>query len=144
MSSAEKYTDFYINSVDGRGLGGNFKHIRVQKGDGLGSFLAGAFRRIFPLLKSGAKAFGDELLTTGVGMLRDGINGKNMKNSVRERVTAAGNNLTQRAASKLESMVGSGLKTRKRSKKCQSRAGSKRKRKAPKKRKPRRKKDIFA
>lgn len=143
MSDAEKYMNFYVNSVDGRGLGGNFKPVRLQKGDGLGSFLAGAFRRIFPLLKSGAKAFGDELLTTGVGMLRDGINGKSMKTSVRERVTAAGNNLTKRAANKLESMVGSGLKTRKRRKKCQSRTGSKRKRKAPK-RKPRKKKDIFA
>lgn len=143
MSESEKYMNFYVNSVGGRGLGGNYKSIRIQKGDGLGSFLAGAFRKIFPLLKSGAMAFGDELLTTGVGMLRDGINGKNMKTSVKERVTAAGNNLTKRAANKLESMVGSGLKARKRRKKCQSKKGTKSKRKAPKRRR-RKKKDIFA
>lgn len=141
MSSADEYLSFYVNSLDARGLGGNYKRIRVQRGDGLGSFLSGAFRRVFPLLTSGAKALGEQILNTGLLLLRDGINGKNMKESVRERVNAAGNDLAKRAASRLGDMVGGGggsLKPQKRCKKPQSHRGIKRKKVAQK-----RKRDIF-
>jgi hypothetical protein len=140
MSDVDKYLNFYINRGEGRGLGGNFKNLRVQRGDGLGSILAGAFRRIFPLIKSGAKFFGSELLDTGIGILRDNIAGKNMKESVRSRVTAAGTNLTNKAASKLESMVGSGLKAKKKRKRCQSKRNTRKKTTSRKKKK----KDIFS
>jgi hypothetical protein len=138
MSSADEYLSFYVNSLDARGLGGNYKRIRVQRGDGLGSFLSGAFRRLFPILTSGAKAVGEQILNTGLLLLRDGINGKDMKESVRERVNAAGNNLSKRAAANLGDMVGNGLKPPRKRKKAQSNRGRKRQNTS------KRKRDIFA
>jgi len=142
MTTSDKYVAFYINKGDSRGLGGNFKSLRVQRGDGLGSFLAGAWRKIFPLFKSGALALGDQALNAGIGLLRDSLNGKNLRDSVRGRVEELGSNLTKRAAAKMESMVGSGLKGAKRRKVAQS------KRKRPAKRKKvsstRKRRDIFS
>lgn len=140
--SADKYITFYVDRGAGRGLGGNFKNLRIQKGDGLGSILAGAFRRIFPLIKSGAKSFAEELLNTGVGILRDNIAGKSMKESVRSRVTSAGTNLTNKAATKLESMVGNGLKAPKKRRRAQSKPRARKKKTTAKRKK--RKKDIFS
>jgi hypothetical protein len=141
MSDAEKYLNFYIHRGEGRGLGGNFKNLRIQRGDGLGSILSGALKRIFPLIKSGAKFFGSELLDTGIGILRDNIAGKSMKESVRSRVTAAGTKLTNKAASKLESMVGSGLKAPRKRKRAQSKRSTRKKTTSKKRRKQ---KDIFS
>ncbi|XP_059487058.1 uncharacterized protein F54H12.2-like [Neocloeon triangulifer] len=67
-------------------------------------------KEVYRYLYEGAKALGEEVLNTGVGLLKDNLRGKSLKESVRERVTLAGNNLTKRAADKLETMVGSGLK----------------------------------
>jgi hypothetical protein len=141
MSDAEKYLNFYIHRGEGRGLGGGFKNLRVQRGDGLGSILSGALKRIYPLIKSGAKFFGSELLDTGIGILRDNIAGKSMKESVRSRVTAAGTKLTNKAASKLESMVGSGLKAPRKRKRAQSKRSTRKKTTSKKRRKQ---KDIFS
>ena len=153
---ADAYTSYYLRQAEGAQYGGGFSG--SQKGDGLGSFLGGLFRRVFPLLKSGAKAFGSEALSTGVGLLKDALTGKSMKESVRSRITDAGTNLTTKAARKMESMVGSGYKRRQRKRKSQSRsvikrrrtsAAPKRKKRKKQQRKPRRKatrrskKDIF-
>jgi hypothetical protein len=139
------YTLYYLQQAEGR-YGGQF-HAASQKGDGLGQFLGGLFRRIFPLLSSGAKALGREAFSTGVGLLKDAMNGRPMKESMRERVTQAGSNLTTKAATKMESMVGNGYKKRKRKPRSQSRKGIKRRKVArsrKQKRKPRRKqRDIF-
>jgi len=86
--------------------------------------LASIFRKIFPYIKSGARAFGEEVLTSGVGVLKDNLNGRPLKESLKARVTEAGHNLTNRAANKIETMVGSGgLKRRRRRRRTQSRAG---------------------
>jgi hypothetical protein len=138
MTTPDDYLNFYVNSLDSRGLGGNYKRIRVQRGDGLGSFLSGAFRRLFPIITSGARAVGEQFLNTGLLLLRDGINGKNLKESVRERVNAAGSDLSKRAAAKLGDMVGNGLKAPKKRKRAQSKSGRKRQKTY------KRKKDIFA
>lgn len=44
---------------------------RVQKGEGIGSFLGGMFRLIRPLFVRGAKAVGREALKTGAHILTD-------------------------------------------------------------------------
>jgi hypothetical protein len=125
---SEMYVQYYLDQAEGRGIGGNFKGLKGQKGNGLGSFLSGLFRSVFPYIKSGTKTIGNELFNTGVNLLRDNLNGKNFKESLKTRVTEAGNSLTSKAAKKLESMVGSGLKTRKRRRKTQSTIGRKAKR----------------
>ena len=122
--ASDLYTQYYLRQAEGR-YGGDYRGM-TQKGDGLGSFLGGLFRRIFPLVSSGAKAVGREALSTGVNLLRDAISGRSMKESVRERVKQAGSNLTNKAAQKMESMVGSGYKKGKRRRRTQSRANVKR------------------
>ena len=131
----DPYTEYYLRQAEGREYGGGYTS-SSQKGDGLGSFLGGLFRRVFPLFKSGAKALGKEALSTGVNLLRDAITGKSMKDSMRTRITEAGGNLTTKAARKMESMVGSGYKRRNGDRTAQSQASIKRKRiTAPKRKK---------
>lgn len=142
---SDPYTLYYLHQAEGR-YGGAY-HGAAQKGDGLGSFLGGLFRRIFPLLRSGAQAVGKEALSTGVGLLKDALNGRPLKESVYDRVSQAGNNLTNKAAKTMESMVGSGYKRRKRKRKAQSKTVTKRRKiasRSRKQRKPKRKRrDIF-
>ncbi|KAF4520552.1 hypothetical protein B566_EDAN008751 [Ephemera danica] len=115
---------------------------RIQKGEGLGSFLSNIFRTVLPLFKSGAKAVGKQALSTGVGLLKDALNGKPVKESFRNRVTEAGQNLTNKAATKVEQMVGNGYKRGIKRKLPQSRGSAKRgkisKRRSAKSRKKRR------
>jgi hypothetical protein len=141
----DPYTLYYMHQAEGY-YGGSY-HGVSQKGDGLGSFLGGLFRRIFPLLKSGAKAVGKEALSTGVGLLKDALNGRSLKESVYDRVSQAGTNLTNKAAKTMESMVGNGYKRRKRKRRAQSKSVTKRRRIAPRSRKQkkvkRKRRDIF-
>jgi hypothetical protein len=130
---SDPYTLYYLRQAEGKDHGGSYRGTG-QKGDGLGSFLGGLFRRIFPLLKSGAKALGTQTLTSGIHLLRDVITGKPLKDSVRERVTEAGQNLTAKAARKVESMVGSGYKRGKRKRKSHSVTLAKRRRLCQRKR----------
>jgi len=149
--SSDYYTQYYLEQALGRGLGGNFKGFKGQKGNGLAGFLSGIFRSVFPYIKSGTKAVGKEIFNTGINLLRDNLNGKPLKESVKTRVTEAGNTLTSKAARKLETMLGSGLKSRKRRRKAQScprRKANKVVKKKTKKRRRKnkktiRKKDIF-
>lgn len=121
----DDYTEYYLAQAQGGGVGGIYKNVRNQKGAGLGSWLAGVYRQLFPYLKSGVKALGGQALTTGVDLLRDAIQGKPLKDSVQTRITEAGTNLTNKAASKMASLVGRGYKKRKRKARSQSRSGVK-------------------
>ena len=108
--SVEALTKYYLTQAQGIDGGGIYKSNRVQKGEGLGSFLSNIFRTVFPLFKSGAQAVGKQALSTGVGLLKDALNGKPVKESFRDRITDAGQNLTSKAATKIEQMVGNGYK----------------------------------
>jgi hypothetical protein len=141
---SDPYTLYYLRQAEGR-YAGDYRG-NNQKGDGLGSFLGGLFRRIFPLLSCGAKAVGKEALSTGIGILKDAITGRSMTESVRERISQAGTNLTTKAANKMESMVGSGYKNRKRRSRTQFRVSAKRRRvtqRRAKSKKSKRRRDIF-
>jgi hypothetical protein len=137
-----QYVAYFEAQADGRGVGGNFKSVRYQKGNGIGSFFGGLFRKILPYIKSGASALGSELLDTGVGLLRDHINNTDPKISIKNRLTTAGNNLSSKATNKIQSMLGLGYKKRKLLKSAHSPSSSKRRKVAPAK-KTRRKRDIF-
>jgi hypothetical protein len=146
----DPYLQYYIRQAQGVQYGGHYTG-SGQKGAGIGSFFGGLFRRIIPLFSSSAKAVGNEALATGVNLLRDVITGKSFKESVGERVNEAGQNLSRRASTKLQSMVGSGrIKKSKRKKSSHSSSGAKKKRKVvrTKKRKTKKKSntrylDIF-
>jgi hypothetical protein len=141
------YINYYLHQAEGRNYGGLYRG-NSQKGDGLGSYLGGLFRRILPLFASGAKSLGSEVATTGISLLKDLIGGRKMKDAVRERLSQAGHNLTDKVANKVSSMVGSGYKKRKRRRKSQSVTTRKRRRvnsnkRSVKKRKTKRNNDIF-
>jgi len=153
MSEVERYIAYY--TAQARGVGGGYKGFRTQKGAGLGSFLASLYRRVMPYISSGAKALGSELLNSGVNILRDGINNKNLKESIGTHLTSAGKNLGEKASSSVQSMLGLGYKRKRGPKAGQSRSNKrprktckksakKKKGKKAKKKPPKRKaKDIF-
>ena len=107
------YVDYYTRQAGG-GVGPVFVGSPYQRGHGIGNFLSSLFRTVFPLFKSGAKAVGKEALNAGFGVLRDQINRKPLKQSLKDRMRAAGDNLMTKAETKIDTMSGSGYK-RKRS-----------------------------
>lgn len=148
---SDPYTLYYIRQAEGHYHGGPYG-ATGQKGLGLGSFLGNWIRRLFPLLRSGAKAVGSEAVSTGFNVLRDFINGKPLKDSVGDRINEAGQNLSKKASTKLKTMMGSGYNRSKRKRKRQSTSVAKRRKISKKgarkkKRKPSKKKqrvlDIF-
>lgn len=70
MADIDLYTDYYLNQI-GTGVGSIYAGPAYQKGYGIGSFLGGLFRGVYPLLKKTSKAVGSELLKSGVGFLTD-------------------------------------------------------------------------
>jgi len=112
------YIAYYSNQA-GSGIGPYYVGgTPYHSGRGIGSWLSGLFRTVFPLVKSGAKAIGQEALNSGFGLLRDAITQKPIKASIRQRVREAGENLMSKVDKKIESMQGSG-RGRKR-KRCRS------------------------
>lgn len=131
MSSLRKnneicpYHDYYINQA-GFGIGPVYRGVYHQRGHGLGSFLRGLWRMTFPLIKSGAKTVGDEILKSGSEFLTDVVTNKPIKESLRTRLNETTKNLGKKVAEKMKSMAGSGccIKSRKRKRKQQSRKSS--------------------
>jgi hypothetical protein len=52
---------------------------RYQRGHGLGSIFGGLFKAAMPLLKKGAKTIGREALKTGLNIVGDVVQGRNIK-----------------------------------------------------------------
>lgn len=111
VSSSDSLTNYYIQQAQGKTLARRVEFVRGgQRGEGVGSFLGGLFRSIFPFLKSGLKAVGKEALSTGFGVLRDTVSGRSLKESLTDRIQKAGTNLTNKAVNKIGTMTGSGYK----------------------------------
>ena len=88
--SKRYYKRYYEQQV-----GGNmdvFQGSTMQRGRGIGKFLKAALKATAPLLKTGAKTVGKELMSTGVGLAKDALAGKNMKQAAEDRFKAAGSN----------------------------------------------------
>ena len=86
--SKKYYKRYYEQQV-----GGNidvFQGSTVQRGRGIGKFLKAALKATAPLLKSGANTVGKELMSTGVGLAKDALAGKDMKRAAEDRFKAAG------------------------------------------------------
>lgn len=97
-------TEYYINQAQ-TGSGMNyFAGSSSQKGAGIGSFLGGLFRSIFPFLKQGAAIVGKEALRAGSHILADAASGEvPLRNSLRDHFIEAGRNLSNK-------MSGQGIK----------------------------------
>jgi hypothetical protein len=103
------YIEYYVNQA-GRGVGPVYVGAVNQRGHGIGSFLSGLFRSVFPLFKSGAKAIGQEALGTGFNVLRDAINQKPIVESIKSRIKEASDHLIDKADKKITELRGSGYK----------------------------------
>lgn len=73
MSEVDLYTNYYLRQV-GSGAGSIYSGPSYQRGYGIGSFLGGLFRAVYPLITKGTKAVGSELFKSGVGLLGDLMN----------------------------------------------------------------------
>jgi hypothetical protein len=105
----DHYTRYYVGQSGGGSIGPLYNaSFRVQRGNGLGSFFRGLFRFVKPLLYSGAKAVGREVLSTGSNILTDILN-KDPEQPVgtifKKLFGEAKGNLQQ----KIKNMTGSGL-----------------------------------
>ena len=86
----------------------------MQRGYGFGGLFRSLFRAAVPLFKSGAKAVGKQLFHSGVNVINDMSRGENIKVAAQRRLKEAGQSLTDKAAAKLKTMIGSGHPRKKR------------------------------
>lgn len=112
----------YYNTIFDEQMGGGARvsrsgvgHIYIgspyQRGHGgIGSFLAGLFRTVLPLITRGAKAVGKEALRTGVNIVSDmAANNTPFKETFHRRMRESGGNLKRKAEEKIEKLLeGSG------------------------------------
>lgn len=94
-------TEYYVKQAQS-GAGMNyFAGAATQKGAGIGSFLGGLFRSIFPVLKQGAATVGREALRAGSHILSDAATGEvALNNSMRNHFSEAGRNLVNKMRGK--------------------------------------------
>lgn len=78
------YEDYYLKQ-SGSGMP-VFQGARMQRGHGLGSILSGFFRSAWPLIQTGAKAFGKQVLRTGLQIANDVAEGQKFKESSKRRI----------------------------------------------------------
>ena len=109
----DRYYAYYLRQAGGE-IGPIYRaSYGVQKGRGIGSFLAGLWRLAKPLVYSGLKSVGREALSSASKIVTD-IGTKPVKEIVRTRLTEAGENLRTKAEQKVKAMSGSGLRLTKR------------------------------
>lgn len=101
------YMTYYLNQA-GSGFGGIYTSGLYQKGHGIGSYLGGLFRCIFPLLKRGSSALGTELLKSGANIISDISKNEPVDKVIKKRGKETINNLSNLVGDK---MFGSGYKS---------------------------------
>lgn len=119
-NTIDVYTDYYLKQA-GSGYGGVYTSGLYQKGHGIGSFLGGLFRCVFPLLKKGSSALGSELLKSGVNIISDISKNEPVESTIKKRGKETINNLSKLVGDK---MFGSGYKPRTAAKRPHSAASS--------------------
>ena len=86
--SSAFYKDYYRQQI-GHGLS-VFSGATTQRGHGIGGFFSSLLKGAMPLLKSGAKNIGRELLSTGVNVAKDLLNGEQPKKALKRRFASSG------------------------------------------------------
>ena len=106
----QSFQDYYAHQ-SGNGLN-YYEGKTFQRGYGFGGLFRSFFRAAVPILKSGAKAVGKQLFHSGVDVMNDLSQGENVKVAVKRRLKEAGQFLTDKAAAKVKTMIGSGRNKR--------------------------------
>lgn len=99
--SGPVFKEYYLNQ-NGNGLA-VFRGATVQRGHGIGGFFANLVKGALPLVKSGAKTIGKELLNTGVNVAKDFLGGERLNTSVKRRLTSGGRRLIDNLSQSLTS-----------------------------------------
>jgi len=107
------YEDYYLKQ-SGNGMP-VFQGARMQRGHGLGSILSGFFRSAWPLIQTGAKAFGRQVLRTGLQIANDVAEGHKFKESSKRRIPEGKKAFA--SSNEFNTQSGSGKKRRKKSRK---------------------------
>lgn len=105
-STEDVYTDYYLRQA-GSGFGSVYSGPIYQKGSGIGSFLGGLFRALYPLLKSGSAVVGSELLKSGANIISDITHNQDPQIVIKRRGKETIDNLGRIVGGK---MFGSGYK----------------------------------
>ena len=95
---SQAYQNYYLNQV-GHNLP-YFSGARYQQGYGLGNIFNSIAKTVLPLVKSGSKAIGKQVLRSGVGFASDVLSGKNKKQAAIDCAKAAGSSLLKAATRK--------------------------------------------
>lgn len=102
------YTEYYLNQA-GSGFSNVYAGPVYQKGYGIGSFLGGLFRSVYPILKRGASAVGTELFKSGKNIISDIVNSQDPQQVIKKRGKETLSNLSKIVGDK---MFGEGYKPR--------------------------------
>lgn len=128
------YTHYYLNQA-GTGFGSVYSGNVYQRGHGIGSFLGGLFRCVFPLLKSGTAKIGNELLKTGANIVSDIARNEDFDTVIKRRGKETIENLGRMAGEKMFGRGYNANATRKRKQSQTKARGGKKTKKSPNKKK---------
>ena len=90
-ANPKAFEDYYLHQV-GNGMR-YYTGVNRQAGHGIGNIFKGLFRATVPLLSSGAKVVGKQLLRTGLQVAGDVASGRKPKEAIKMRARAAGKQL---------------------------------------------------
>lgn len=93
-----------------------FEGYRGQRGHGIGSFLSSFFRSAVPILRKGLSFFGREALRTGSKIAMDVADGRDWKDSAKQRISER----ISEVVPNLDAQSGSGYRRRRTSKRKRS------------------------
>lgn len=107
------YEDYYLAQA-GNGIPSIYSGNLHMKGHGLGSFLKGALRAVFPLFKTAGRAILGAAGTAGMNVLHDVATGRNdFRDSVKSHLGEMEHNLTDSLKRKVDQIQsGSGVATK--------------------------------
>lgn len=114
---ADNYTRYYTHQIGG-GVGDEqFMQLRIprvyQRGRGVGGIFSTIWRFLQPVLKSCGSYVASEMVDTGADILKGIGQQKPMKTILKDRSMQIVDNLRDKAANKIKSMAGDGLKRKK-------------------------------
>ena len=90
------YENYYVNQV-GKGMP-YYSGRQFQRGYDLGCLFSSIGRAVLPMIKSGIKTVGKEVLRSGVELASDALQGRNLKKAAIHRAKQSGVNLLKRIA----------------------------------------------
>lgn len=88
------FENYYISQAGGASIP-IFRGSRNQRGHGIGSVLGGLFRSAVPILKKGFQKIAPTALKTGLTIAGDVLEGRNLKEAARSRVSEGIKNLIE-------------------------------------------------